>query len=41
VSPTTGPLGERTRFDHQGGARTLRTPAFAADIAVKIVRAGG
>jgi hypothetical protein len=41
VSPTTGPLGERTRFDHQGGARTLRTPAFTADIALKIVRAGG
>ncbi len=41
VSPTTGPLGERTRFDHQGGARTLRTPAFTADIALKIVGAGG
>jgi hypothetical protein len=41
VSPTSGPLGERTRFDHQGGARTLRTPPFTADIALKIVRAGG
>lgn len=41
VNPLTGQSAARERFTHAGGARTLRSPAFLADVALRIVRAGG
>ena len=41
VSPLTGQFTARESFTHAGGARTLQSPAFTADVALRIVRAGG
>ena len=38
VSPVSGEPAPRERIDHAGGTRTLRSPAFTADVALKIVR---
>jgi hypothetical protein len=40
VSPLSGQPLARESVDHAGGARTMRSPAFAA-VALRIVRAGG
>ena len=37
VSPLTGPSAARETISHDGGTRTLRSPAFTADLALKIV----
>ena len=39
VSPLSGEPVARERIDHAAGTRTLRSPAFTADVALKIVRA--
>ncbi len=39
MSPATGATLARERVDHAGAARTLRSPAFTTDVALKIVRA--
>ena len=39
VSPLSGQPVARESVDHAGGTRTLRSPAFIADVALKIVRA--
>ena len=40
VSPLSGQPTAPERIDHAGGTRTLLSPAFTADVALKIVRAG-
>jgi hypothetical protein len=41
VSPLSGQAVLRESVAHAGGTRTLRSPAFTADVALRIVRAGG
>jgi hypothetical protein len=41
VSPLTGQPALRESITHAGGTHTLRSPAFTADLALKIVRVGG
>lgn len=40
IGTTTGQPAGRARFDHAGGARTLHSPAFTTDVALRIVATG-
>ena len=41
VDTKTGRADKAERFRHDGGRRTLRSPAYSEDIALRVVRAGG
>jgi hypothetical protein len=36
IDPKTGKTEKDERFDHTGGARSLSSPAYSEDIAVRI-----
>ena len=40
IEPETGRSVKREAFAHAGGRRTLRSPSFTTDIALKIAGAG-
>jgi hypothetical protein len=41
LSPLSGGVLERQDFRHEGGSRTVRSPEYAEDIALRVVRRGG
>jgi hypothetical protein len=41
VGPRTGRVEKAERFAHAGGTRTLASPAYAEDIALRVKAAGG